>query len=347
MVPSPTARLHAVVQHVTVTGSPASAVVHIDRPIESQQSPTDAMPPRLLTDEQVKTFVRLGYVQLPLTELSAEFHASVHEKATVLNGPHGGACLHNNIYPTIPELGTVMRSPTVRGALQSVLGTDYVMHACRAFHNSDGRKSDQSFHKDGLEGHGPVRHHRPRWAMIMYVPLGSSLQMGPTAILPGSQYLSSTGEDWAAVNVSHPPNANDDYVQRGQSIVYDENKALSPELEDTDICFPPGQGSAYLIHFDMLHKGTARLLEDLGHPSRQMFKFQFFRVSSPAPSTPSWDHSGAADPKAGAFAATGACPLKVPALSPFTSQSYDTRTGWLEQARRRGCSRFGKRPGIG
>ena len=95
-----------------------------------------------------------------------------------------------------------MRSPTVRGALQSVLGTDYVMHACRAFHNSDGRDSDQAFHKvsrlakrcgsrsasspadaaeqDGLEGHGPVRHHRPRWAMIMYVPLGSSLEMGPT-----------------------------------------------------------------------------------------------------------------------------------------------------------------------
>ena len=41
----------------------------------------------------------------------------------------------------------MMRSPTVRGALQSVLGTDYVMHACRAFHNSDGRDSDQAFHK--------------------------------------------------------------------------------------------------------------------------------------------------------------------------------------------------------
>ena len=152
-----------------------------------------------------------------------------------------------------------------------MLGTDYVMHACRAFHNSDGRASDQNFHKDGLEGHGPVRHHRPRWAMVMYVPLGSSLQMGPTAILPGSQYLSSTGEDWAAVNECHPPNSNEDAVQRGQTIVLDESKALSFELEDTDICFPVGQGSAYLIHFDMLHKGTARLLEDLDHPTRRMF----------------------------------------------------------------------------
>ena len=53
----------------------------------------------------------------------------------------------------------------------------------------------------------------------------------PTAILPGSQYLSSTGEDWAAVNECHPPNSNEDAVQRGQTIVLDESKALSPELE--------------------------------------------------------------------------------------------------------------------
>ena len=88
--------------------------------------------------------------------------------------------------------------------------------------------------------------------------------------MPGSQYLSSTGEDWKEVNESHPPNDNTDQLQRGQQIVLDEQKALSPELEDTDLCFPLGQGSAVLIHFDMLHKGTARLLEDLNHPTRRM-----------------------------------------------------------------------------
>jgi hypothetical protein len=120
--------------------------------------------------------------------------------------------LHNNIYPSMPELGAVMQSPTVRGALQSVLGRGYQMHACRAFHDSTGRDSDQGFHKDGLEGHGPVRHHRPRWAMVMYCPGGSSLQMGPTAILPGSQYLSAGGEDWKPVNSSFPPYDNRDGV---------------------------------------------------------------------------------------------------------------------------------------
>ena len=48
--------------------------------------------------------------------------------------------------------------------------------------------------------------------------------------MPGSQYLSSTGEDWKAVNESHPPNDNTDQLQRGQRVVLDERKALSPEL---------------------------------------------------------------------------------------------------------------------
>ena len=67
--------------------------------------------------------------------------------------------------------------------------------------------------------------------------------MGPTAILPGSQFLSSTGEDWQAVNESHPPNDNLVQIQRGLHTVLDESKALAPELEDTDLVFPLGQGN--------------------------------------------------------------------------------------------------------
>ena len=219
-------RLRVLNRHVAVPSDTAAAALSLmDPSILATHHQTDTMPAKLLDDEQLKLFVQRGFVSLPITELSRGFHEALDEKARVLAAPQGGSCLHNNIYPAIPELGTVMRSPTVRGALQSVLGSDYAMHACRAYHNSDGRTTDQAFHKDGLEGHGPVRHHRPRWAMIMYVPLGSSLQMGPTAILPGSQFLSSTGEDWKAVNESHPPNDNLDQIQRGLHTVLDESKA--------------------------------------------------------------------------------------------------------------------------
>ena len=64
----------------------------------------------------------------------------------------------------------MLASPTVNGALCSVLGHDYALHAHRALHRAD-RPEEQGFHKDGQEGHGPHRHHRPRWAMIMYVRL--------------------------------------------------------------------------------------------------------------------------------------------------------------------------------
>ena len=119
-MPMSTSRLRTVAHHITAAPSAAA-----NAPIEPRQcalgadEPTDAMPPRLLDDAQMKAFVQQGYVQLPITELSPEFHASLDAKAELLNGPHGPGCLHNNIYPSIPELGTVMRGPTVRGALQS------------------------------------------------------------------------------------------------------------------------------------------------------------------------------------------------------------------------------------
>jgi hypothetical protein len=78
-------------------------------------------------------------------------------------------------------------------------------------------------------------------------------------------------------------------AQEGHRRVEGVPPALGPELQDTDVVSPVGVGAAYLIHFDMLHRGAARLLEDLGHPWRAMFKFQFFRVEAPA--GPSWDHA--------------------------------------------------------
>ena len=117
----------------------------------------------------------------------------------------------------------MLSSPTVNGALCSVLGHDYALHAHRALHRAD-RSEEQGFHKDGQEGHGPHRHHRPRWAMVMYYPAGCTLQehkqsppravvfrdvseriacvfreMAPTALLPGGQYFAVDDGKWGEV----------------------------------------------------------------------------------------------------------------------------------------------------
>jgi hypothetical protein len=50
---------------------------------------------------------------------------------------------------------------------------------------------DQGFHKDGTD-HGPtqatVRDHRPRHILALFFPHATTLDMGPTTVIPGSHY---------------------------------------------------------------------------------------------------------------------------------------------------------------
>jgi hypothetical protein len=179
--PQSSRRVTAALEHLGA--SPAAAAgATID--VQRTGAPTATASPRLLNDWQIRQFVTEGFLLLPLSEdLSPEFHASVHAQ---VEGLAGQAAIGNNIFPAIPALGEVLSSPTVNGALCSVLGHDYALHAHRALHRAD-RPEEQGFHKDGQEGHGPHRHHRPRWAMVMYYPAGCTLEMAPTAILPGGQ----------------------------------------------------------------------------------------------------------------------------------------------------------------
>ena len=124
-------------------------------------------PARLLDDSQVRSFISNGFLELDLDEVPPEFHRAVHDKGKqVHEGALGAIGPGNNVYVAIPQLRAIMQGPTVRGALTSVLGEGYFMHAHRYMHVTRVG-GDQSFHKDGQSGHGPIRHHRPRWAMIM------------------------------------------------------------------------------------------------------------------------------------------------------------------------------------
>ena len=88
-------------------------------------------------------------------------------------------------FPAIPEIGDVMDSSTVRGAITSVMGEGFVMHAHRHLHASG--KGDQGWYKcaalsrlspraslteavrrDSYWGLRRMRHHRPRWCMVLY-----------------------------------------------------------------------------------------------------------------------------------------------------------------------------------
>lgn len=222
----------------------------------------------LLDDEQMAHFVEHGYVLLPLNELSDEFHDSLYRKCERRFEETGGKN-GKEIFKEIPELHKVLTSKTLQGGLTSILGRDYTMHPARHMHVSGNK--DGGFHKDG--GHCSIRHHRQRWAMAMYYPGGCTANMGPTSVIPKSQFLDviegkagvggrTTGGGAAPVQVD----------------------------EEVRVVVPPG--TILLHHYEISHRATGRKEDDA--PWRCMFKLQFARCSEPR--EPSWDASGAENP---------------------------------------------------
>ncbi len=210
--------------------------------------------PLLLTDAQMQRFVAHGYLALQ-TALPESFHRGVYERFDQLIGGDADLNPGNNLLPACPELAAVFADPVVVGALTSVLGAGYAMHPHRALHNNIPGSPAQILHKDSYWGYRRrIRNHRPRWAMIMYVPQATPLEQGPTGVSPGSQYQMRKPDE-----------------------------ALTPEM--------PGSlpaGGFLLIHYDIWHR---KMRNDTAK-KRFMMKFEFIRMREP--DRPSWDHRDAA-----------------------------------------------------
>ena len=147
---------------------------------------------RLLTDAHVHRFIRDGFLVLGLEELGAGFHENVY-RAALERQPQTG--LSDDLDAAMPELREVLDSATVRGALEGLLGRGYLRHPHSAAYVESGAPDstgavpfDQGWHRDSYWGVQRVRHHPPRWLLCIYYPAAVTLEMGPTAIAPGSQY---------------------------------------------------------------------------------------------------------------------------------------------------------------
>ncbi len=203
--------------------------------------------PVLLTDAQMRHFIAHGYLLLH-TDFTADFHAAMNARIEDVMNQEGNP--GNNILPRVPEVQDVFRHPVIRGAVGSVLGHDYITQPHRHCHfTSPGRKV-QSWHKDSYWGYARIRNHRQWWAMIFYYPQDVTTDMGPSGIIPGTQY-------------------------------YDKR----PGDDTEQPLFVEGQaGTFVLIHYDLWHRGGA----NLSTQNRAMLKFQFTRISRPQ--APSWDN---------------------------------------------------------
>ncbi len=195
---------------------------------------------RRLTDEQIREFLARGFLLLR-SSLPESYHQRIFDRTHALaTGPgHFG----NNLLPLIPELDRFFEEPVVRGALTSILGSQYLMHPHRALHTNPPGSDQQSFHKDSYWGYTRrVRNHRPWWVMVMYFPQDTPLGVGPTAVMDGSQHI----------------------YQRPETFC-DEAPATGPA------------GTFLLIHYDIWH----RKMLNTEAADRYMFKFEFTRLAPP------------------------------------------------------------------
>lgn len=102
-----------------------------DNPTAATTRPT--APPRLLTDDQVQSFIRDGFLLVPQVELTPSFHETVYSCCKAYwnqpDRPSG-----REYFLAVPQLTEVLRTPSTVGALTSLLGPNYVQHPHRTMH---------------------------------------------------------------------------------------------------------------------------------------------------------------------------------------------------------------------
>ena len=200
-----------------------------------------------LTDRQMQDFIRTGYI-LVKPNLSDEFHQAIYRQTeTVFETEFNPG---NNLLPRIPALRQVFDDPVVNGTLTSVLGPNYFMWPHRHCHYNAPGTPAQNLHKDA----GMHKSHRTRRIFALYYPQDTTLEMGPTAVLPGSYIYNTRPTDDPAAEV-----------------------ALVVEA-----------GTVAIAEYDIWHGAT----ENRSDKNRYMMKFLFNRMVEPT--GPSWDSNGAA-----------------------------------------------------
>ena len=203
-----------------------------------------------LSDDEMRGFIRNGYVKVK-TELPAEFHQDVWDQTEALFELEGNP--GNNLMARIPEIRKVLADPAVDGALTGVLGEDYYMHPHRHCHYRPPGGEGQELHKDSFT----KRRHRTRWILAMYYPQDTTEDMGPTGVVPGTQY-----HNWLTGPIG---------VRRH----VDGTEGEVPMVVDA--------GTVLIVHYDIWHRGMA----NLSNKKRYMMKFMFTRMGEPR--VPSWE----------------------------------------------------------
>ncbi|MAS37376.1 MAG: hypothetical protein CL610_25470 [Anaerolineaceae bacterium] len=201
----------------------------------------------LLDDAGVQAFIVNGYM-LVETDFPASFHESICEQIDAVMARRGNP--NDDILDEVPDLQKVYDHPKVRGALMSLLGEDFKMNSHRHCHYSGSGARGGHWHQDSLN----VRHHQIWRVLAMYYPQDVTEDMGPTVVLPGTQYHNT------------PTALMSTYMN------FKDQVALSVKA-----------GTVAITHYDIWHAW----MHNTSGKHRRMLKFLFDRTTEPT--QPSWD----------------------------------------------------------
>lgn len=208
-----------------------------------------------LDDFAIHDFIIYGYLSLD-PYLPSDFHEKVFADLELLYAK--GSNPGNGLYDAVPQLRQVFTHPKVVGALHSLLGDDMVMHQHRYGHLTRPGEVAAGWHQDDLN----VRHHQIRRVLAMYYPQEVPADLGPTIVMPGTQYRNApTSRMGSYGNLRH-------------------QKPLVVKA-----------GTVVIAHYDIWHARAA----NRGNRNRYMLKFIFDRTSEPT--APSWNHDPANEPE--------------------------------------------------
>ena len=196
----------------------------------------------LLTDDQMRHLIVNGYI-IVKANLPASFHDFIYERTEEVFEKEGNP--GNNLLPRIPEIQAVFDDKWVIGGLISVLEEDYYMQPHRHPHFNQPKSEGQRMHQDS----GKEWSHHTRRLLVFYYPQDTPIELGPTAIAPGSHYYNTS-----------------------------DGATVSDELP---ICGKAG--TVAIVNYDLWHRAMPNRTE----VNRYMMKFLFARMSEPQ--TPAWN----------------------------------------------------------
>ena len=199
----------------------------------------------LLTDVDVAKFIVTGYHILQL-DLPAQVNESIARQLDALDYNPGDA-----ITDVVPELHQVLDHPATKGVLTSLLGNNYAVNAHRHWHCKLPNSGHMKWHQDSTNNRDL---HINRF-LGLYYPRDITPDMGPTVIVPGTQFRNAPTDRMAT---------------------YTNIKGQVPLVVKA--------GTIAFTHYDMWH-GTAANRSSV---KRHMIKFLFGRTQDNA--APTWNH---------------------------------------------------------